>query len=268
MGLKNLFCKLLEKAKQNAPGILAGTGIGLMITGTVLAVKATPEAMRRIEEKKEEEGHDSLTPAQTIQAVWKCYLGALIATVGGASCVVGSLREGNKRQAALMMTANAGENVVQTLRDYREFVADKLGKRKEAEVYNQAMQEVVNRNPPPEDMNREFIDGQAPKPVCYESFGGRYFYVSYETVLKAVNELNHEINTGLDGYVSLNDFYEKIDVPRTELGNLLGWSVETGLIEIPEKDLLSYAGTPNGWPCWILEFRNPPQYQYQFFRKH
>jgi len=53
-----------------------------------------------------------------------------------------------------------------------------------------------------------------------------------------------------------------------QCGDFLGWNTETGLIEIPDKDGLRYAGTPNGWPCWILEFANPPQYEYQFFRKH
>ena len=41
--------------KRKSPEILTGVGIGGMITTTVLAVRATPEAIRRIE-KKEKRG--------------------------------------------------------------------------------------------------------------------------------------------------------------------------------------------------------------------
>ena len=269
MSFKTFVGNLWGGAKRNAPTILTGLGISLMVTSTVLAVKATPDAMEAIEEKKKEEGHEHLTMVQTVQATWRHYLMALTAMVGGGTCLISACREGNKHNAALMATVEAGRNVIQEFNDYRRFVAERIGPKKEAEVYNQAAQEMVNRNPPPPAMaNRELIDGQAPKPVCYDVSFGRYYYVDYDTVLAAVNKLNNEINTGLNGYVSLNDFYEEIHVETTQCGDYMGWNTETGMIEIPDKDCLRYAGTPSGWPCWILEFTNPPQYEYQYFRKH
>ena len=269
MGLKNFFGSMFAGMKRNAPTILTVSSISLFLTSTILAVRATPDAMEAIEEKKKEEGHESLTFAQTVQATWRFYIWALAASAGGTFCGIAALKEGNKRIATLMATAEAGRNLMQEFNDYRRFVAERLGPKKEAEVYNQAAQEAVDRNPPPSSMaNRELIDGQAPKPVCHEVDFGRYFYVDYDTVSAAVNKLNDEINNGLNGYVSLNDFYDEIHVETTRYGDMLGWSTETGLIKIPSKDEIRYAGTPNGWPCWILEFVNPPQYEYQFFRKH
>ena len=239
-----------------------------MLTGTVVAVKVTPKAMEAIEEKKEEEGHQQLTMLQTVQATWRYYIWVLAAELGGATFLIGALKEGEKRLSAVMTVAEAGQNVVREFQDYRRFMAERIGEKKEAEVYNMAAQQTVNRNPPPANMDKQFIDGQAPEPVCRNQADGRYFYKSYETVLAAVNKLNDEINNGLNGYVSLNDFYSELRVETTDIGDLIGWSTETGLIKIPDKDCLRYAGTPNGWPCWILEFENPPQYEYQFFRKH
>ena len=40
------------KAVEHGPEILAGLGVGLAITSTALAVKATPEALRLIEQAK------------------------------------------------------------------------------------------------------------------------------------------------------------------------------------------------------------------------
>ena len=269
MGFKSFVGGIWDGMKKNAPTLLTVSSISLFLTSTVLAVKATPKAMEAIEEKKQEEGHEQLTAMQTVQATWRFYIASLAAAVGGTVCGIAALTEGNKRIAALVTAVESSRNVIQEFNDYRKFVAEKIGPKKEAEVYNQTAQEMVNRNPPPPSMaNRELIDGQAPKPVCFDTAFGRYYYMDYDTVLAAVNKLNNEINNGLNGYVSLNDFYEEIHVDTVQCGDFLGWNTETGLIEIPDKDGLRYAGTPNGWPCWILEFANPPQYEYQFFRKH
>jgi len=268
MGFKEFMGRLWFGAKKNAPKILTVGGISLMVTGTVLAVKATPDAMEAIEEKKKEEGHERLTLVQTIQATWKCYIKSALSIGVGSFCLIEACREGDKRQAALMATVESGRNVINEFMEYRRFVAERVGAAKEAEIYNQTAQEMVNRNPPPPDMpDKTVADGQAPKPMCFDYSFGRYYYVDYETAREAVNKLNNEINTGLNGYVSLNDFYSEIRVSTTDIGDMVGWSTETGLIEIPDKEDLRYAGTPGGWPCWVLEFTNPPQYEYQFFRK-
>ena len=253
---------------RNRPGILTGIGISSMITGTILAVKATPAALEDIRQKKEEEGHEELTLAQTVQCCWKRYIWATMAEIVGTGCLIGAAADNQKRLSSLMAAYNVAENGLREARAYREFVREKIGEKKEREIYQQTMQAEVDRNPPPKELHPEMIDGDAPKPACYDVEFERYYYVSYDDVAKAVNKLNYEINNGLNGYVSLNDFYEEIRVPRMKYGDNLGWSTETGLIEIPEKGNLQYAGTPNGWPCWILEFVNPPQYEYKFFRKH
>ena len=53
--------------KKHSPEILTGIGIAGMITSTVLAVKATPKAMARVEEAREEKGED-LTKAEVAAA--------------------------------------------------------------------------------------------------------------------------------------------------------------------------------------------------------
>lgn len=270
MSVKQWLGNMWEGAKRNAPTILTTSAIGLFLTSTFLAIKATPKALEAIEEKKEAEGHESLTMVQTVQATWRFYIWSFTTFLAGSGCAISALRENNKRIAGLMAIAESGRNLLHEFNEYRQFVAGQIGPRKEAEIHNQAVQQAVIQNPPPPTMtaDRAQVEGQAPKPMCFESSFGRYFYVDYETVASAVNKLNDEINNGLNGYVSLNDFYEEIHVDTTEFGDRVGWSTETGLIKIPAKDELRYAGTPGGWPCWILEFLNPPQYEYQFFRKH
>ena len=259
---------LLGKFKQHLPGILTGTGITQMLIGTGLAVKATPEALRRIKEKKEEEGHERLTVAQTIQATWRCYIWAAATTLSGAGCVIAGMAEANKRQATLMLSVNAAESGLREFLEYRRYVAERIGEKQEREIHNQALQKMVNENPPPADMyDREIVEGTAPTPMCYDISFSRYYYLSYDKAVAAVNKMNHKINTSLEGYVSINDLYDEMGVTRMQYGDNIGWSQETGPIAIVPKERLQYAGTPSGWPCWVLEFENPPQYEFKYFRQ-
>jgi len=66
---------------KHSPEILVGIGITGMVTTTVLAVKATPKALKLIEETKKEERKDKLTPIETVKATWKCYIPAAVTGV-------------------------------------------------------------------------------------------------------------------------------------------------------------------------------------------
>ena len=83
--------------KRKSPEILTGVGIGGMITTTVLAVRATPEAMRRIEKKKKEERHKKLTAMQTVQAAWKCYIPAGVTGSVSIACLIGASAVNGRR---------------------------------------------------------------------------------------------------------------------------------------------------------------------------
>ena len=55
MQLDNIFKVTETLLRRNASEIMMGLGITGMFTATFVAVKATPEAIRRIEERKKEE---------------------------------------------------------------------------------------------------------------------------------------------------------------------------------------------------------------------
>ena len=75
------FVKFISDSKQflgkHSPEILTGLGIAGMLTTTILAVKATPKALKLIENKKKELNTDELTALQTIKATWKPYMPAV-----------------------------------------------------------------------------------------------------------------------------------------------------------------------------------------------
>ena len=82
------------------PEILTGIGITGMLTSTILAVRATPEALRLIEASKQELHKDELTPIETVKATWRSYLPSVIASGTSIACLIGASSENAKRRAA------------------------------------------------------------------------------------------------------------------------------------------------------------------------
>ena len=92
-----MFKDIRKGLSEHSPEILMGIGIAGMITTTVLAVKATPKALERIEEKKEEEQKDELTVLETVKATWKVYVPAVVTGMAAVSCLIGANSAHTKR---------------------------------------------------------------------------------------------------------------------------------------------------------------------------
>ena len=242
---------------KHSPEILIGLGIAGMITTTVLAVKATPKALQLIDMKKEELDVEELTPVETVKATWKCYVPAAVSGVVSIACVIGSNSVNARRNAALATAYKLSETAFS---EYRDSVIETIGEKKERTVRDKVSEKQIQENP----VNRtEVIVTGKGQTLCFDPFSHRYFYSSIDKINRAVNKLNHEINTSPfcnDG-VTLNDFYDEIGLAGTSTGDGLGWTLRTGLIEVyPSAQIVEEGEEHEGEPCLVLNFTNPPQY--------
>ena len=55
--------------KDNSPAILSGIAVAGVIGTAILAVRATPKAIKRLEEKKEE-GNPAILKTEVLEATW------------------------------------------------------------------------------------------------------------------------------------------------------------------------------------------------------
>ena len=242
---------------KHSPEILIGIGITGMIATTVLAVKATPKALSLIEEKKEELDVESLTPVETVKATWKCYVPAAVTGAASIACLIGSNSVNAKRNAALATAYKLSESA---FAEYRNSTLETVGEKKERSIRDKVSEKQIEEHP----INRtEVIVTGKGQTLCFDPFSHRYFYSSIDKINKAVNKLNHEINTSPfcnDGK-TLNDFYEEIGLPGTATGDGLGWTLRTGLIEFyPSAQIIDEGEEHEGEPCLVINFTNPPQY--------
>lgn len=242
---------------KHSPEILIGIGIAGMVTTTVLAVKATPKALQLIEDRKHELDVDKLTPVETVKTAWKCYVPAVITGAVSIACVVGSHSVNARRNAALATAYKLSETAFS---EYRDKVTETIGEKKERAVRDKISEEQVKNNP---ISKTEVIVTGKGSTLCFDPLSSRYFYSDLEKIKRAVNKLNYEINTSPfcnDG-VTLNNFYEEIGLPGTMTGDGLGWTLNTGLIDIyPSAQIVEEGEEHEGEPCLVLNFSNPPRY--------
>lgn len=242
---------------KHSPEILIGIGVTGMIATTVMAVRATPKALRLVEEKKQELEVDSLTPVETVKATWKCYIPAAVTGVTSIACIIGSNSVNAKRNAALATAYKLSETAFS---EYRDKAVEVIGEKKEKTIRDKVSEKQIKDNP----VNKTdiIVTGKG-QTLCFDPFSHRYFYSNLEKINRAANKLNYKINTSpfFNDGVTLNDFYDEIGIPRTETGDSLGWTLDTGLIEIyPSAQIVDEGEDHEGEPCMVLNFVKPPQY--------
>ena len=235
---------------QHSPEILTGIGIAGMITTTVLAVKATPKALKLMEDAQYEKGED-LTVPEKIKTTWKCYIPAAVTGVASVTCLVGASSVNLKRNAALATAYKLSETA---LLEYKEQVIDTIGERKEKEVRDKVAKKKVEKNPVSKSTVIVTDKGNT---LCYDAVTGRYFKSDIETIKKVVNELNRRMIC--ENYISLNEFYSELNLDNCDIGDDLGWNIDSGLIEPDFSTQLA----DDDQPCIVLSYNVEPRYDFR-----
>lgn len=268
----NFFKNVSSTLMKHSPEILTGLGIAGMVTSTVLAVKATPKAIQLLEERKEEinkkafdenidrdyslKDHkeiDKLGAKETIKTVWKCYIPSAVMAGASIACLIGASSVHVKRNAVLATAYQLSEAAAT---EYRNKVVETIGAKKEESIRDAVNKDRIEQNPVTK--NEIFLTEKG-NTLCYDHLSGRYFKSDIDKIKKSINELNHQINKTF--YVSLNDLYDELGLDRTELGEVLGWNSDMGLLELHFSSHLA----ADGVPCLALDFNHLPKYDFDKF---
>lgn len=248
--------------KKNSPQILTGIGIAGMVTTAVMAVRATPKAMALIEERENKWYQDHLGDVETsykavpkielVKAAWTCYIPSVI--VGGVSiaCLIGANNVNLRRNAALATAYSLSESA---LKEYQEKVIEEVGAKKETEIRDKIAKDRIDRNPV---TRNEVVLTEKGETLCYDMISGRYFKTDIDKLRKAENDLNRQMRD--DIYISLNEFYDAIDLDPVKIGENIGWNIDKGYIDLSFSSQL----TEDGRPCLVLDYKVGPNYDYKW----
>lgn len=251
--LPKIFKDAKKIVSKRSPEILQGLGIAGMITTTVLAVKATPKAMKLLEEAKKEQKKDELTPVETVKVAWKPYIPAAVTGVVSIGCLIGSTSVSNRRTAAL---AAAYQLSTSALEEYKEKVVETIGEKKEQVIRDKVAQKKVDDHPV--SQNEVVVIGNGDV-LFLEPVSMRYFTSDIETLRKIINDINYRLTTGMEEYISLSEFYDAIGLRHTSNSDNLGWNLgRDGQLKVR----FPATTTDEGKPCLMLEYEVEPRYDY------
>lgn len=251
--ITNIIKGIKASISRHSPEILTGIGIAGMVTTTILAVKATPKAIKLIEAEKQAKHVDALSPVDTVKTVWKCYIPAVMTGVSSIACLIGSNAINAKRNAALTTVYTLSE---MARNEYKEKVIETIGEKKERTIKEKVDAERIKRNPV---SKKEVIITEKGTTLCYDHVFGRYFKSDIDIINRAMNKINREIVINM--YASLNDFYAELGLSPVEMGYDLGWNIDDGTIEIEPSSQLADDGTP----CLVIDYSVSPKYNYSRF---
>jgi hypothetical protein len=242
-----IIAQMRKKAVDNSPSLLTAIGVTGVVTTAVLSYRAGIKAVRILDE----EHHHFIDPdhemsrvdilKKQIEFTWKTLIPPVGSGIATVVCVVMANRIGAKRSAAL---ASAYAVTQQAYHEYKTKVIDKVGEAKEKKIYDEIVQDRVNRDPP------SVLIASNMTSLWKDLHSGRYFDCDMETIRSAVNDINEEIFNG--GYPSLTDFWDKIGLAGTSDSDELGWNTDYPL------KIYYAAAVHDGRPVGTIEFRTTP----------
>jgi hypothetical protein len=253
MNIESIFKNLKKTAIDNSPLILTYLSVAGVLSTTILAVKATPKAIKSLEAAtKIDNSGEKLSPKQVVKYTWRHYAPAAMSGVFTISCIVGANHISARRNAAIMTVYTIAET---TLKEYQAKVKEHVGDVKAKQFKDDIVKEHLLDTPMA--TSQVHITGMG-ETLCYDSFTGRYFKSDMETIRRAQNDINAKIIS--DMYASHNDFYSLIGLERTKYGDELGWNVDN-LLDIEFSSHLA----SDGKPCLCLEYVSSPVHNYHKF---
>lgn len=266
LNMTDIFRTVKNKAVEHGPEILTGVGIAGMITTTILAVKATPKALEMIEDKKQEEHTDELTPVEIIKTAWKPYIPAIVTGVCSTVCLVGASSVHVKRNAALM---TAYQISASTLKEWKESVKETVDEETKKVIDDKVAEKRIKHNPPTKKQRKQLERAEKmesrseiplrPQFLCYDAGGNHYFRSDEISIREAIVKLNERMNDNFEAYVCLNDLYELVGAKCTDVGDKLGWNrYREGSIE----PIFSSQMSDTGEPTIVLSYSVAPDYDY------
>lgn len=246
-------------ASEHRTSLMIGGGIAGMMVAGVTAVRVTPKASMLLEERRcskhdayleNTEANPQLTIKDYIQVTWKYYLPPIALATVSAGAIIFAHKVDRKENAALAAAYAISES---RLKEYSEKVLETVGEKKEKEVRNAIDKDRVNNNQP---VDGEIISTGQGDTLCMDAWNGRYFYSDIEVLRRAAVDLSRAVLN--DETVTLNDFYDRIDLPQTKNGDFFAWEIGNHheMIELSFSSQLDFKKRP----VLVMDFKFAPTY--------
>lgn len=214
-----------------APQILTGIGIAGFGTAIIFMHQAAPAAKDIVFKEKYERKVEKLPWQDTLKLTWKLYIPTVTMVAISTACIIGGQYIVHKRLAA--MTA-AYVTVADAATKYQNKVKELVGPTKEAKIHEEVAKDEVNEIPESQFEKAQSIDGG--EDYFVDELSGRVFKSDLDKIKKAVNEFNYQLLNEM--FCTVNDLYNWIGLERIDLGEVVGWNIDKGMVEFKYDTVL------------------------------
>ena len=248
----NVYNGVKGKVEKHSPEILMGVGVVGVVTGTVMACRATLKLNDILEEAQEtrdkikevasnpnyedkyteEDAKKDLTInyVQTGVKVAKLYAPAVAVGVAGVGCVLASHDIMKKRNVAL---SAAYLTVDKSFKEYKQRVVDRFGEEVEKEIRYGIKAEEIVETVVDEEGNETTVTEtvKTMNPTLYSDYARFFDEASpcwqndpeYNLMfLRAQQQYANDLLRA-KGRLFLNDVYEMLGIEKTKAGQIVGW---------------------------------------------
>ena len=248
----NVYNGVKGKVEKHSPEILMGVGVVGVVTGTVMACRATLKLNDILEEAQEtrdkikevasnpnyedkyteEDAKKDLTInyVQTGVKVAKLYAPAVAVGVAGVGCVLASHDIMKKRNVAL---SAAYLTVDKSFKEYKQRVVDRFGEEVEKEIRYGIKAEEIVETVTDEEGNETTVTEtvKTMNPTLYSDYARFFDEASpcwqndpeYNLMfLRAQQQYANDLLRA-KGRLFLNDVYEMLGIEKTKAGQVVGW---------------------------------------------
>ena len=248
----NMYNGVKGKVEKHSPEILMGVGVVGVVTGTVMACRATLKLNDILEEAQETRDkikevasnpnyEDKYTEEdakkdlavnyiQTGVKVAKLYAPAVAVGVAGVGCVLASHDIMKKRNVAL---SAAYLTVDKSFKEYKQRVVDRFGEEVEKEIRYGIKAEEIVETVVDEEGNETTVTEtvKTMNPTLYSDYARFFDEASpcwqndpeYNLMfLRAQQQYANDLLRA-KGRLFLNDVYEMLGIEKTKAGQIVGW---------------------------------------------
>ena len=248
----NVYNGVKGKVEKHSPEILMGVGVVGVVTGTVMACRATLKLNDILEEAQktrdkikevasnpdyedkytEEDAKKDLAVnhIQTGVKVAKLYAPAVAVGVAGVGCVLASHDIMKKRNVAL---SAAYLTVDKSFKEYKQRVMDRFGEEVEKEIRYGIKAEEIVETVTDEEGNETTVTEtvKTMNPTLYSDYARFFDEASpcwqndpeYNLMfLRAQQQYANDLLRA-KGRLFLNDVYEMLGIEKTKAGQIVGW---------------------------------------------
>lgn len=246
--LRRIRYRTTSCLKRNSSTILTCIGAGGVVVTAIMAVRATPKALKLLESVEKEKG-EKLTKLEVVRVAGPAYIPSTMIGISTIACIFGANVLNHKQQASL---ASAYALLNNYHKEYRNKLIELHGEEADIEVRNAMAREHCNYH----QIDMDIPDG---KVIFYDEISGESIVRYEREIMDAEYHLNR--NFAMRGFASLNEFYEFLGMPKTDYGEEVGWTMSGGYCWIDfEHRLISR--DDGGTDIYSIDMVFPPDSDY------